>query len=177
MHTCRQCGQPLEREAQACPACQASAHQDDAVPSLGQIPSISLPDELEIIVSSQAPARPPGQDIPRLLVVRGGTQGREFPIRGEEALIGRWDPECGSHPQVDLSDEDTEAKISRKHALLSRKGGQFFLEDLGSRNGTFINRQTRITPHVPHPIKDGDEILIGKLSFRFLVGVAERTIQ
>lgn len=157
--TCSRCGSALPEEALACPQCGAIA--------TAQVPSVSLPRELELVVSTRplTPMQTGGSA--RLLVVRGGTDGREFPITEDEALIGRWDPECGSYPQVDLSDEDTEAKISRKHARILRQNGEYFLEDLGSRNGTYLNRVLKLTPHHPEPLKDGDEIIIGKLFFKF----------
>ena len=163
MEPCRQCGSELPEGALACPHCGAIA-VTDAGP---QVPSYSLPRELELVVSTR-PLTPPAQSPnARLLMVRGGTEGREFPITQDEALIGRWDPECGSYPQVDLSDEDTEAKISRKHARILRRDGNFQIEDLGSRNGTYLNRVTRLVPNQPHPLKDGDEIILGKLFLKF----------
>jgi pSer/pThr/pTyr-binding forkhead associated (FHA) protein len=63
-----------------------------------------------------------------------------------EAQIGRWDADGGIFPDVDLDTDDPEAKVSRRHARITLSNGQYFLEDLGSTNGTFINRGKRLSP-------------------------------
>src|SRR5208283_3934488 len=47
----------------------------------------------------------------KLSVVRGGRKGQEFPLEDGNNLVGRWDPETGSFPEVDLDADDPEAKI------------------------------------------------------------------
>ncbi|KPJ76570.1 MAG: hypothetical protein AMJ54_11180 [Deltaproteobacteria bacterium SG8_13] len=59
----------------------------------------------------------------------------------------------------------THGGVSRSHAVISRKNGQFILRDLGSRNGTFVNSQ-RIQQAV---LKHSDKILFGKRGFMFSV--------
>ena len=44
---------------------------------------------------------------------------------------------------------------------------KYFLEDQGSTNGTFVNRGRRLEPGQRHPLKDGDEIIVGKTFLRF----------
>ncbi|MBV8934308.1 MAG: FHA domain-containing protein, partial [Alphaproteobacteria bacterium] len=87
----------------------------------------------------------------------------------DEIYIGRWDADGGIFPDVDLDADDPEAKVSRRHARLTRRGEQYFVEDLGSTNGTFINRGRRLLPGDRQPLRDGDEIIIGKTFLRFLV--------
>ena len=72
-------------------------------------------------------------------------------------MIGRWDPETGSFPEVDLEQDDPEAKISRKHALIIIEGGKITIEDIGSLNGTYVNRGNRLIPGTPLEVKAGDE--------------------
>jgi pSer/pThr/pTyr-binding forkhead associated (FHA) protein len=48
--------------------------------------------------------------------------------------------------------------------------GKFFLEDLGSTNGTYINRGRRLLPGTPQLLTDGDEIIVGKTFLRFQAG-------
>jgi eukaryotic-like serine/threonine-protein kinase len=104
----------------------------------------------------------------RLVITRGGTLGKEFPLeRQGETQIGRWDPDGGAFPEVDLTQDDPEAKISRKHARIFFQDGAYHLEDVGSLNGTFINRGSRLMPGSPQSLKDTDEILLGKTFFRF----------
>jgi pSer/pThr/pTyr-binding forkhead associated (FHA) protein len=80
-------------------------------------------------------------------------------------LIGRWDPDSGAFPEVDLEADDPEARISRKHALI-RVSDKVTIEDIGSLNGTFVNRGPRLEPGSPVELKDGDEIIIGKTFFK-----------
>jgi len=98
----------------------------------------------------------------RLVIVRGDGQGRTFKLEEGSNLIGRWDPDSGAFPEIDLEKEDLEAKISRKHAVVERKGKVVSVEDVGSRNGTFINRGPRLETGVKHELKPGDEIIVGK---------------
>jgi hypothetical protein len=105
----------------------------------------------------------------KLKIVRGGRQGQEFPLEGGNNLVGRWDPETGAFPEVDLEADDPEAKISRKHALIRIDGVTITVEDIGSLNGTYVNRQPRLAPGAPHDLKDGDEIIIGKTFFKVVI--------
>ncbi|HEV2801455.1 MAG TPA: FHA domain-containing protein [Pyrinomonadaceae bacterium] len=104
-----------------------------------------------------------------LVINRGRSAGKEFPVHEDEAYIGRWDADSGIFPDVDLDSDDPEAKVSRRHARITRRGGQYYIEDLGSTNGTFINRGRRLLPGDRQPLHDGDEIIIGKTFLRFHV--------
>ncbi|HYX41610.1 MAG TPA: FHA domain-containing protein, partial [Pyrinomonadaceae bacterium] len=81
-----------------------------------------------------------------LTIQRGRSAGKEFPLNDDESYIGRWDADSGIFPDVDLDADDPEAKVSRRHARITRRGPQYFIEDLGSTNGTFINRGRRLLP-------------------------------
>jgi len=105
----------------------------------------------------------------KLSITRGGRRGQEFELEGGNNLIGRWDPETGSFPEVDLDADDPEAKISRKHALIRIEGGRITVEDIGSLNGTYVNRQPRLQPGNPVELKDGDEVIIGKTFLKLTV--------
>ena len=105
----------------------------------------------------------------RLTINRGRSAGKEFPLNDDEAYIGRWDADSGIFPDVDLDADDPEAKVSRRHARVTRRGSQYYIEDLGSTNGTFINRGRRLLPGDRQPLNDGDEIIIGKTFLRFHV--------
>src|ERR1019366_2565831 len=105
----------------------------------------------------------------KLSVVRGGRKGQEFPLEDGNNLVGRWDPETGSFPEVDLDADDPEAKISRKHALIRIDGGKITIEDIGSLNGTYVNRQPRLSPGSPAELKSGDEVIIGKTFLKLVV--------
>jgi hypothetical protein len=92
-----------------------------------------------------------------VLVVRsgGGRAGETFALDGSPTVIGR-SPECG----VFLDD----VTVSRKHAVLTQDSDRWRLEDQGSLNGTFVNRE-RVDSAV---LSDGDEIQIGKYRLTYL---------
>lgn len=105
----------------------------------------------------------------KLVIERGGRIGREFPITGIETNIGRWDADSGIFPDVDLDEDDPEAKISRRHARIINHNGQYFIEDLGSTNGTFVNRGRRLLPGKRHMLQNGDEVIVGKTFLKFQI--------
>jgi FHA domain len=105
----------------------------------------------------------------KLSLLRGGRKGQEFPLDSGQNFIGRWDPETGSFPEVDLEQDDPEAKISRKHALIIVENGKITVEDIGSLNGTYVNRGNRLIPGTPLEIKAGDEVIIGKTFLKLVV--------
>jgi predicted component of type VI protein secretion system len=92
------------------------------------------------------------------LVVRagGGIAGETFMPAGPRTLIGRA-PDC----DVFLDD----VTVSRRHAELDRDGETFTIRDLGSLNGTFVNRR-RIESIT---LEDDDELQIGKYRMTFLL--------
>jgi len=105
----------------------------------------------------------------KLTIVRGGRQGHDFPLEGGNNLVGRWDPETGAFPEVDLEADDPEAKISRKHALIRIESGKITVEDIGSLNGTYVNRGPRLQPGNPIELSDGAEVIVGKTFLKLKV--------
>jgi pSer/pThr/pTyr-binding forkhead associated (FHA) protein len=91
------------------------------------------------------------------LVIRtgGGRAGESFAIDQDRVSIGR-SPDAG----VFLDD----VTVSRNHALLVRRKDGLYIDDLGSLNGTYVNRR-RIESH---RLSDGDEIQVGKYKLSYL---------
>jgi hypothetical protein len=104
-----------------------------------------------------------------LIIERGVSAGKKFPLSNQDANIGRWDADGGIFPDVDLDSDDPEAKVSRRHARISLRDGHYLIQDLGSTNGTFVNRGRRLAPGDSYPLNDGDEIIVGKTFLRFRV--------
>jgi hypothetical protein len=105
-----------------------------------------IPVELDAVVSEGA-----------ALVIRsgGGRVGESFPLQGDRMTVGR-------RPDSDVFLDDV--TVSRDHALIVRRNGAFWLDDLGSLNGTYVNRR-RIDSH---RLEDGDELQVGKYKLTFL---------
>jgi len=158
----------------AAPAAEAAAPA--AAPAAEQPPASEAPTG-EIKPEAAKPAEPAPAAAPaaaaaykaKFVLVRGGRKGQEFPLEDGNNLIGRWDPETGSFPEVDLDADDPEAKISRKHALLRIDGSKVTIEDIGSLNGTYVNRQPRLQPGTPADLKNGDEVIIGKTFLKLVL--------
>lgn len=91
------------------------------------------------------------------LVIRsgGGRAGEVFELSGERTTIGR-------SPNADVFLDDV--TVSRNHAVVVRRRDGFYIDDLGSLNGTYVNRR-RIDSH---RLSHGDELQIGKYRLTFL---------
>jgi DNA-binding winged helix-turn-helix (wHTH) protein len=110
-----------------------------------------------------ADAAPPAT--PRASRLRLFLEDREIALRAGENVLGRLDE------GVAWLESPT---VSRRHARIVVSGGQATLEDLGSKNGTFLRGKRLTSPAV---LSDGDEILLGRvpMTFRVLPPVSTRT--
>ncbi len=104
-----------------------------------------------------------------LVIERGDVPGTEFRLTNDESTIGRWDADNGVFPDVDLDAHDSDAKVSRRHARIVRNNGSYYIEDLGSTNGTYVNRGRRLLPGNAQLLQDGDEVIVGKTFLRFQI--------
>jgi pSer/pThr/pTyr-binding forkhead associated (FHA) protein len=145
---CTRCGHPNKDGARYCANCGA-ALQDETTLALtpveaeGEAPTeFPFPeDELEA-----------GQAL--LLVKHGPNAGSTFLVEQDATSIGR-DPKS----EVFLDD----VTVSRKHAELRRTSGAFTIHDLGSLNGTYVNRE-RVEMTT---LASGDELQVGKFKLAF----------
>lgn len=114
--------------------------------------------------------RPPSiERTAAMLMVMDMDTEAHFPLASEdEIMIGRLDPHRGIRPDVDLARYDPASRISRRHARITTRGHQFFIEDLGSANGTTINGRTRLKPQEPYPLVNGDVVKIGETTLKFV---------
>jgi hypothetical protein len=140
-------------------------------PSVPQTFALASPEEPGDLESGGGvlQERDASRTLARLVIERGGRIGKEFPIIGIETNIGRWDADSGIFPDVDLDEDDSEAKVSRRHARIVSHNSQYFIEDLGSTNGTFVNRGRRLLPGKRHMLQNGDEVIVGKTFLKFQI--------
>ena len=141
---CDECGEQLDQQSASAPA---------PVSMAGSAPAA--------VVSAPAATATTAK-----LVVEA--DNASFDLSGKsEAMIGREDPVSNIYPDVDLTPHGgEEGGVSRLHAKIFLQGGQYMIEDQNSTNFTFVNRQ-KLQPKTPTPIKDGDEIRLGRVIMKF----------
>ena len=145
---CTRCGHPNRDDARFCAECGAPL-QDDSTLSLTPVEGeeedgVEFPfpeDELEA-----------GQAL--LQVKRGPNAGSTFLIEADTTTVGRL-------PESDVFLDDV--TVSRSHARVERRDGSFFVSDLGSLNGTYVNGE-RVDET---KLASGDEIQVGKFKLVF----------
>ena len=102
--------------------------------------------------------------------------GQRFDLGSEETLLGRSDPLDQIEPDVDLSYYGGfEQGVSRRHAIIMSDENGYVLEDLGSTNGTVVNRE-KVIPGSPVNLVEGDVIHLGKMKAIFHAGAAQGSV-
>ena len=117
---------------------------------------------------SQAPPTPtiPSKETARAYFVAKNS-GKMYHVYKDEVLLGRYDSVTGHRPEVDLTEEDVNRNVSRRHARLVNKQGSFYIaEEIGSMNGTYVNGK-KLSTGVLSPIQDGDELLLCRVPLTF----------
>jgi hypothetical protein len=95
-----------------------------------------------------------------LVVKRGPNVGSRFALDSDIVRAGR-------HPESDIFLDDI--TVSRRHVEIAREGGRYVVRDVGSLNGTYLNRE-RVESAT---LSDGDELQIGTFKLVFLTGRGE----
>lgn len=115
---------------------------------------------------TQAESSPAGvEGLPEgsaLLVVKRG------PNAGSRFLLDQDTTTAGRHPDSDIFLDDV--TVSRRHAEFRRSGNDYEVVDVGSLNGTYVNRE----PKNSAVLSNGDEIQIGKFRLVFLNGAKDQ---
>ena len=146
---CPECGFQSPEAASYCSRCGSLLIRESAGETTLSLTPDEVDDELQAV---------PGDGLrgPTLVVrAGGGRAGESFRPTGERTVIGR-SPEC----EIFLDD----VTVSRRHAELAKDGATFTIRDLGSLNGTFVNKR-RIESAT---LEDDDEVQIGKYRLTFL---------
>jgi len=171
-YTCPRCGRPQQPGWSRCPYCaQADVPRAPVQPvtapvgpGIAPVAGPAAPSPIRVSPSGQKTIIIGKQEYPvyALLVVREGVGvGREFPVYQERTAIGRDATQC----QVPVDDDSA----SRQHAAIVYRDGNFVIQDLASRNGTYINAKgfDDAPLAAPHVLKDGDIIGIGRTRLIF----------
>ena len=117
--------------------------------------------EMETGATGSADSSPSSENLPEgaaLLVVKRG------PNAGARFLLDQDCTTAGRHPEADIFLDDV--TVSRRHAEFRRKEDAFEVVDVGSLNGTYVNRE----PRNSEVLSNGDEIQIGKFRLVFITG-------
>jgi len=154
---CAQCGAPLPESDWP-----AGAEATTVIPAAGLPPITGSGPEVDPDFSAAAhqgavDALAPGS---ALLVVKRG------PNAGSRFLLDQPVTSAGRHPDSDIFLDDV--TVSRRHAEFHSADGGFAVRDVGSLNGTYVNRE-RVESG---PLSGGDEVQIGKFRLVYLTGSA-----
>ena len=148
---CTVCGHRNPPDAHFCANC-GTRLQDDTTVSFN-------PTELEEETSESGPLPQSELEIGQALLVvqRGPNAGSRFLIDKDLTTAGR-------HPESDIFLDDV--TVSRRHAEFRRTDGKFSIHDVGSLNGTYVNRRRVESTE----LASGDELQIGKFKLTFYMG-------
>ena len=162
---CTRCGHNNPEGSRFCAQCGAALSQERVGESTSVIPKVGGEDsgeQVEVSVADAADAHagavdslPPGSAL--LVVKRGPNAGSRFLLDQDVTTAGR-------HPDSDIFLDDV--TVSRRHVEFHREGGGFSVHDVGSLNGTYVNRE----PVDVATLAGGDEVQIGKFRLVYLTG-------
>ncbi len=148
---CTRCGHRNPAESRFCAKC-GHPLQDDTTVNLA-------PTEIEDETGEEVhlPLDDLRENQALLVVKRGPNAGSQFLIEKDVTTTGR-------HPESDIFLDDI--TVSRRHAEIRRKDSNFFVHDMGSLNGTYVNRERVENTQ----LAAGDELQIGKFKLAFFTG-------
>ena len=170
---CTQCGHQNPPDSRFCSRCGAAApggpaggEQRSAVDTTTTLSLSALEGVTDgggDAATGEAPGVDPGTvdallaGSALLVVKRGPNAGSRFLLDADVTTAGR-------HPESDIFLDDV--TVSRRHAEFAREGEEFVVRDVGSLNGTYLNRERIDTA----ALTGGDEVQIGKYRLVFLSG-------
>jgi pSer/pThr/pTyr-binding forkhead associated (FHA) protein len=152
---CTNCGHKNPEGANFCSSCGAALGGEAGSDTTITFAPAELEADLEEDIHISPEELEGGRGV--LVVKRGPNAGSKFFLDADVTRVGR-------HPDSDIFLDDI--TVSRRHAEIRREGTDFGLNDVGSLNGTYVNRE-RVEDA---ELRSGDEIQIGKFKLVFLTG-------
>ena len=152
---CPKCSQPNMSTAAFCGSCGYSLQPDltMAQPEAMLLPKTTPTPSLPVL-----PTRLQAQQNPILLHLQ--TQ-QEIEIISEDSIVYIGKPNEKNPPDIDVTGFPDADIVSRVHAAIHIDGNKYYVEDLGSSNGTYLN-QNQLVTKTRHLLKSGDRISLGK---------------
>ncbi len=158
MTTCGACGYQMGDGARFCAMCGEKMTVGESTTTMAPVEDPTLTNELDRQDVEAIDALPAGSAL--LVVLKGPGVGARYLLHDAHSVAGR-------DPDSDIFLDDI--TVSRPHASFTRDQGSFLIEDLGSLNGTYVNRQLLKTPTL---LRNGDEVQIGKYRMVIFLGLA-----
>ncbi len=166
---CSRCGHRNPEGANFCSSCGAVLDRGNsgpgdnsattAIPAVVLLPGEAGSEPFRLDPSDLLHGVPVGGAV--LVVTRGPNSGSRFVLSPRDAGVVT----IGRHPESDVFLDDI--TVSRRHAEVRREGGAYWAYDVGSLNGTYLNRQS-IDAAL---LSNGDELQVGKFRLLFLAPV------
>jgi hypothetical protein len=161
MIKCSECGASQHEGALFCSECGRSllvTPQKSSAP----LPFYERPYQPSPPVMARSTVEPAG-GARKITFVAPGSRRRFTLQLIDQIHVGRYDPETGVSPELDLAQAyGDEQGVSRMHALIQNSGQHVMLIDLNSTNGTWLNNY-RLPAEQPYLLKSGDEVRFGDL--------------
>jgi FHA domain len=173
---CRRCGSALSPEAGMSSFLLPNKPESSRQPEYVEESSI-FPHFLFV-----SPTALPSQTIYAQIVFESSLHNQQLAVSLDKPsyLIGKLDTDKGIYPEIDLSDLDAFGCISRRQARLFRQGNYFYIEDLGSANGTTVyekGKKVRLSVNAPYPLHHGSRIQIGNVIGIFSVARGTQSLK
>lgn len=151
---CNRCGHGNPLGSNFCSSCGAGLEHrsgEDSTITFHPEPALEGHEDIGVDLN-ELPA-----GVGALIVKRGRNAGSRYVLDNERTMAGR-------HPESDIFLDDV--TVSRRHAEILRDGADYTVRDVGSLNGTYLNRN-RVEEA---PLRDGDELQIGSFKLVFVHG-------
>jgi len=151
---CARCGHQNPEDARFCSSCGAQlggADLEETTLTLSAVEAATEEDELEHYLDGLAPG------VGMFVVRHGPNAGSSYRLDGKSTSIGR-------HPESDVFLDDI--TVSRRHVAVERDDKGYTLRDVGSLNGTYVNRKRVDEARLAH----GDEVQVGRYRLTFVIG-------
>jgi hypothetical protein len=151
---CARCGHQNQEEARFCSSCGSplgASESEETTLTLSAVEAANEEDELERYLAELAPG------VGMLVVRHGPNAGSSYRLEQPVTTIGR-------HPDSDIFLDDI--TVSRRHVVVEKGSAGYTLRDVGSLNGTYVNRKRVDEAHLRY----GDDVQVGRYRLTFIVG-------